>query len=757
MKNYNLLQRLSLLGCLLGFAAIAATARPAWRKPAEVKQPDGTVLTLQLHGDEYHSFSTTTDGYTVVKDSRGYYCYADVADGMLRPTNIVASDPGARNASQKAFLSQRAKMMRPEMTPHAKAMKETTAQMFGNNLCTSTLPSGIDSGKQHHSQSPRKAGYNRINYSDFKGLVILVEYNNRKFLRDDALNFYQDLTSKKDHRGYYDASGEKYTEIDGSVRDYFFQNSMGIFDPTFDVVGPVEIPYPDTYVGKDNKNIYPVLKSALEKANEKVDFTQYDLDENGYVDMVYFIFAGYGSYMPGNNENYVWPHASNLAYYSRFMGLRYDGMMFSRYACSVEIQDLEELADKQQTLDGIGTMCHEFSHVLGLADHYDTDYEENGETEHPGEWDVMASGADYNNGLTPAGYSAYERYSLGFAPLRTLEVAGSYELKPFNEANEFYRIPTETRNEFFFIENRQKMGWDRFIPGHGLLVWRVDSTNKKVWDDNTVNCNPSHMYIEVLRARPDKGINTAWTPFPGTSNITDLTANGYPQLKTWAGTDALMDLYDITETPDGIIAFNAGKNLYESVVEDFEDMALTTSDAADIPGKLSNWTLTNAIIASATAEGTGNGNQVAKLKRSGTISTTTLSNAVRNVCFHVWTTSQQVRISLLENSSGKWKELPNTDGDTQTTLKKNSNMTMSFITDLPAGTQLQLKMLATSGQAVAYIDDITVSLGNATSGICDAISERATTTDAYNLSGQRVANGYRGIVVRDGKKLVQRR
>lgn len=748
MKKKTILRQAAIL-LMASLFSTTLSARPSWRMPADIVQPDGSIITLLLHGDEYLSYTTTIDGFTVVKDADGFYRYADCDNGKLVSTGITACNPDQRTKEQENFLKNYDKHIRPDMTPNAIQRKNDVAKMVSSNLCVN--PSQSTSPSQQ-----RKIGGKRINYADFKGLVLLVEFTDRKFLRSDANAFYQDMTSKANMTGFYDTKGETFTNMDGSVRDYFRENSMGIFDPTFDVVGPIEVPFSATDA-KGGDNIYPILKKALEMANQQVDYTQYDLDENGYVDMVYFLFAGYGSYIPGNNENYIWPHASDLTWYSRFQGLRFDGMMFSRYACSVEIQDLEQYADIRQNLDGIGTMCHEFSHVLGLADHYDADYAQSGgQAEHPGGWDLMASGADYNGGYTPAGYNAYERYTLGFAPLQTIDVAGQYELEPFNTSNQFYRIATGTKNEYFYVENRQKTGWDRFLPGHGLLVWRCDSTKKDVWENNAVNNNPDHMYFQLLKASPTHGIESAFTPYPGKGNVRDVTATTNPPLLAWSGSEAVVDLYDINESDNGIINFTTGKNIYESLVENFEQMAPTADDATGQKGVFTKWDLTKALIV-AVENGYGNGNQVAKLSRSGTITTAPMEKSVRNVTFQAWSGNQQVKIGLRENSSGSWKYVENMDGETQTTLKKNTQTSVSFSTGIPAGTQLQVQMLATNSSAVAYIDDFTVTFDNDTQGILSVAADgNPADNRTYNLRGQRVDGHYRGIVVRDGKKHVVR-
>ena len=401
-------------------------ARSGFSKPVDIPQPDGTTITLLMHGDEFRHFMTTADGFTVVKGEDGFYRYADKgADGQLKATNTIARNIAERDETHLSFLANRKKMISPEMTSYQKEMKARALQMQRDYTSL---------GKRMN-----RAGmlWDPIDYSTFKGLVILVEFSDRKFSLDDPKSFYQRLTNEKN---LHDTSREYYpVDVTGSARDYFYENSLGIFDPTFKVVGPVQVDMKSTEAGGKNVSnqvMASLLKKVISQVDNEIDFKEYDLDGNGYIDMCYFIFAGYGSYMQGNNENYLWPHANDFSQSARWFGMRYDGKYFGRYACSVELMDHEAYAGSHQYLDGIGTICHEFSHVLGLADHYDTDYSENGLAKHPGDWDIMASGTDLNYGLTPVGYNAFERYILGFTTPVEINAEGIYNLTPFNTSNE---------------------------------------------------------------------------------------------------------------------------------------------------------------------------------------------------------------------------------------------------------------------------------------------------------------------------------
>ena len=201
-------------------------------------------------------------------------------------------------------------------------------------------------------------------------------------------------------------------------------------------------------------------------------------------------------------------------------------------------------------LDGIGTVCHEFSHVLGLPDLYDTDYEKSGgQSNHPDTWSLMAGGCYENNSRTPVGYSLYERYAAGFATPEVISSEGAKRLDPLPLFNQGYRINTEVEKEYFLLENRQPslFAWDEYLHSHGMLVYRVDSTNTMVWERNEVNANPRHNYFQLVRAGGENA-TAACDPFPGKNEVSELDNDSEPaNLLTWAGKKAQWGIYNITE------------------------------------------------------------------------------------------------------------------------------------------------------------------------------------------------------------------
>ena len=515
MRNFvysYLCVQLIFVGLLLTSQAFAIPAHPGIVK---VRQPDGTTISIRLHGNEYQHYNTTSDGYTILKNAEGYYVYATLDNGLLKPSSRIAHDASERPADEQAFLQRISKHAKPGVQ-----MRRTPA-LSSNSHRASTF-------KTHND------------LSKFRGLVILVEFKDKKFSRTDYSQVANDIFNKENYKGILGSP------FPGSVRDYFSDMSDGQFKPQFDVVGPVKIKY-SQYDANGYDDAWKLMLAAVNAADKEVDFSRYDIDYDRMVDLIYFIFAGYGSNYTGNDARLIWPHA-NMIYDmdedNHYYWVIKDGVYLNDCACSTE---LEGLVDQPQytRLDGIGSICHEFSHVLGLPDFYDTDNEESGGVSRtPGIWDVMDAGC-YG---TPVGYSLFERWFMGWAEPQDIDTLGTYTLDKLSK-NVGYRLYSGQDKEFFLFENRQKDDkWNESLPGHGMIVYRVDMTNDWVWEDRCPNNDPSHNYYELLRAKPDPIVDSNYDPFPGRSNITSLTNYTSPaSLRSWTGKDAPLALVNIRE------------------------------------------------------------------------------------------------------------------------------------------------------------------------------------------------------------------
>ena len=564
------MRKISLLLMAL-MLALVASAEPANPTPVTVKQPNGENLRLVLVGDEYYHFNTTVDGYTII-NNKGRWEYATLMGEKLSSTGVLAHDPATRGTQERTMLAAMPKhLVDKSIVADAARLRSTRDKK--NNV-----------GKKEAV----------VDYSKFRGLIILINYNDRQFGMSDPNSFYDQLCNTENYSGFYHQGS--FQRCTGSVRDYYYDNSMGQFDPEFDVVGPVNLNY-SCYEGDSKAR--QIFRDALAAVDSQVDFTNYDADNDGSIDMVFFMVAGYSSSYSGNNEGYLWPHMSYLYNDSYPYYIQLDGKYMGRYASSCEIYGWESYG--YTIPNAIGTICHEFGHVLGLPDLYDTDYSgSGGESNHPGGWDVMAGGSHYNYGRTPVGYSLWERWELGFTSEPPALTPGAKSLQAVNISNTGYRLPTNNDNEFFLFENRQPNKWDSTLPGHGLLVTRVDYSNPQAWQNNDVNSDPSHNYYELVRAYD---ANEGSTAFPSSHNVTELNSVTDPALLTWAGEPCQYGLADITEQ-NNIITFNVVNDVIPSMlIEDFEAME-ESSNATDELGSIGTWSFQRAkVVTDANANG----------------------------------------------------------------------------------------------------------------------------------------------------------
>ena len=483
----------------------------------------------------------------------------------------------------------------------------------------------------------------------------------------------------------------------GSVRDYFYDNSYQIFDPVFDVVGPVTVNYSCTYP-QSTSRADVIFNAALDSIDATVDFNDYDTDGDGEVDMVFFLVAGYSANYSGNNENYLWPHM-----YYLYWTPPHDGVSFGLYACSTEIAGWENY---WTDINGIGTFCHEFGHVLGLPDLYDTDYSgSGGESRNPGDWSIMAGGSGDNFGRNPVGYSLYERYALGFADPIVIDSGAEITLPPLDESNQGYRLNTPNKNEFFLIENRQRGKWDKFLPGQGMMIARVDSTNENIWWMNEVNCNPSHMYYELLRANYI-GQDSEHDPFPGASGVTSITNFTKPSLLTWDKKFNDYAIFDIAEN-EGMITFVVERDSsIIMVVEDFENMPLTTEPrVSGLQGVYSKWDLVKCYV-ERPDEGICDGSQAIAMKSPSQITTTVplsmIPYMVEYTIYNPTSTSATFRLAYSTDYGENW--IRPVEGTV--TVKKESSETVSVALPTTDPIMIRINQTAGSSKQSCYLDNI---------------------------------------------------
>ncbi len=480
--------------------AITMSGVPSLKVWRTYTQSDGTQIELMLMGDENFHYYTTTDGIAVMED-RGSYYYADITGQYIQRTDILAHGPQLRTPTECATLTQ-----------------------LGNHE-----PNNLRRLRSNAPQltSPRKLGEPGSFIGSKRGLIILVGFDDLDFSSEDPPATWSDMVNTE---GYTNNLGAR-----GSVHDYFTAQSNGLFDLTFDVVGPFKAPKSVTYYGENGSRggdqwsrVIELIKFACESADETVDFKDYDWDGDGEVDQVFVLYAGLGEASGGESYT-IWPHESQIGKWP--VAYRLDGVIINTYACGEELN-----ANLQLT--GIGTFCHEFSHCLGLPDFYDTTAND-GVSEGNygmGSWDVMCSGCYNSSSWVPASYTGYERNFCGWLEYQELtDPCKVSALEPLASGGDVFccRNPKNI-NEYYLFEHRNNtVGWDRGVSGKGLLIYHVNYVRNR-WQNNTVNTTGNgDPCMSVVTADNSPSVYTEKGDlFPYTSTIPIRTYNEFSDTTT---------------------------------------------------------------------------------------------------------------------------------------------------------------------------------------------------------------------------------
>lgn len=484
MRN-NLYRFLTIL-CLFTLGISTLFAVPAYRGWQTVSQPDGSTITIRQMGDEFFHYWENEAGQQVEEDAQGYW--------------HVLETPVVESQLQKKMRASR----------HYTQVKK--------------------------SGQPAKVG--GINLAP-RGLVILVNFSDVAYQSYNTKAAMSELMNSEDYT---------YNSATGSVREFFKAQSNGQYVPDFDVVGPYTLNHTRAYYGANDASGNDVLAGdmiveACKAADaDGVDFTKYNNDGDTYVDFVYVIYAGVGE-ADANPKvpNSIWPHNWTIDG-ARYWGnctytasqCKVDGLTINNYACS------GELTGNASNRCPIGTITHEFGHVLGLPDYYVTDEDATNEDKDytPGAWHIMDYGSYNNNGRTPPNYTPHDKYFFGWATPTLLAKNEKKNCTLTTTYGSAYQInggttlkTAKAESRVWYLENRQKSGWDKYLPGHGMVVWEV-TYNSTDWDNNEPN-NENVGYTLVTAnslTRPytpcvysTTASSTSGTPFPGTSHVTSYT------------------------------------------------------------------------------------------------------------------------------------------------------------------------------------------------------------------------------------------
>ena len=541
---------------MLLVTAVAMQAARALSEPFVAEQPDGTQLEVTLYGDEYMSWLTTSDGVLLVEKDNAYYVATVSENGVLTATKQLAHQLQQRGDQERLLCQQQRKSLFFEKA--------------GRTM-----------------QNARRAQVTSAEYLPHKGspkcLVILANFSDVQFASDDPHAQFEQYFNGETQENL----GHNEQNNIVSVKEYYNQSSLGQYTPDFTIVGPVTLPQTQKFYGEDSgsskdPNFTQFCKDAVAAVDDQVDFKEFDNNGDGKAELVCIIYAGYGQSVSGNPSYTIWPKCG-------YRGIEtQDGVTVSYFNCSPELFRVRNGND----INGIGLFTHEFSHGLGLPDHYATVDAAKLDNQTPEFWDLMDYGEYASNGYAPVPYTAWEQSVMGWIEIEELKESQTiFPLTPTLKGGKAYKFGNGANSEECILIEGEKLTDSKnrklgSYRGEGLLAWHIGYTSSTVSMGDYPNNTPGKPKVAIVPADGlvingyrfvGKGSDgeyhpteeKPWTqaqyiaslqgdPFPGTSGSTQLTAEqALPNYQFYSG-DATpkQSLTNITETPDGLVSFD---------------------------------------------------------------------------------------------------------------------------------------------------------------------------------------------------------
>ncbi|WP_283105662.1 M6 family metalloprotease domain-containing protein [Shewanella kaireitica] len=451
-------------------------AEPASKKLIEFKQSDGSTVWLRKWGDEFAHGWETKEGVVVQQDelSGDWFVTQFDARGYRKKSTININQ--ARAANRKAVEPR----IKGEALRRANLRRTQSHQQ---NLFSRSMADGL---------STSSGGINTTAVEQVSGTVnvpvILVNFadTNTKVTRNDFDQFlFQDSQGLT---AYYQEVSYGHLNLQGG--------SSGVIDW-------VNLPQTHDFYGRNNSagydsNIGVMIEDTLTAADARIDFSLYaDINQDCQVDLVSFIYQGNGEHQAVGVNNDIWAHKYSM-YWLETEGdgngvYRTDDICLADPTTTVTINDYfvaPELSNAG-TRANVGTFAHEFGHVFGLPDLYDTGGSNSGQTAGAGDWSLMASGSKTGpnrDGESPAHLSAWGKYTLGWIAPTKLNGVNNSGIEVGESANNptafLYENPSNPQ-EYFLIENRDQQGFDAYAPGKGLAIWHIDDAISAPKSDGT--------------------------------------------------------------------------------------------------------------------------------------------------------------------------------------------------------------------------------------------------------------------------------
>ncbi len=560
---------------------LASHASKGWPYPITVSQPDGTQLTVRINGDADFNWVSTLDGVVLKQVGNGYYVANIDTNGMLSSSGTLAHDADKRSSAEQSLCKKQD--VKAFLTVNTRPERLAATRGFGGKGSTSFFP---------HTGSPR-------------AIVLLVQFANRPFKVQPRKAFNQYLNSMADKHQDFGNAENRNT---GSVKRYFSDMSGGKFKPQFDLYGPITMPKNAAYYGEGSSSMEryrELVSEACIMMDDSLDFSKYDADKDGNVDLVYIIYAGYGESV-SSIDSTLWPKAFVCG-----TDIKKDGKYVRLAGISNELNGHPDGNYKSKSgllINGVGLFCHEFSHCMGLPDFYPTVSPQwttaNGKQDFDAydnqgmeDWDVMDNGIYMDNGYSPTAYTAWEREKMGWLTIETLTKEGKVELKNIDQGGKAYRIKNDKNtngNEYYIVENIQANGWNKKLPASGMMVSHVEYEPRAFsvfhGGNNSVNNIKKHPRMTIVPAdgylpssyrkvsdnsnltapymkKKQYDEQLAGDLYPGKSNVNRLTdAQNMVNYAPWTGGMLNKPIYNIA-LKNGIVTFDFLKDQTSTGIE----------------------------------------------------------------------------------------------------------------------------------------------------------------------------------------------
>lgn len=676
---------------------------------------NGKVFYIRLFGDEHCKWAETEDGYTIVRNASGQWCYAQLnSDSILSATSWSID----------------------------------SSHLMGFDNFIHSVPKHLRTLK---SQQKRKVLPQRMTkqaVGERRILVILMSYKNLPFTK-----------AKSDFDRLFNQEGYGDDHAQGSVRDFYLSSSYNQLLLTSDIYGPYTTSNVMSYYGKNtagsngnDANAYQLFLEAIDNVSRDADLQIYDGDGDGFIDNVHIIFAGYGE-EAGASSDAIWSHEATF-----YRPYEINGLKIDRYSCAPELR-----GNSGNGISRIGPHCHEIGHALGAMDYYDTDYSTGGEYPGTGKWDVMASGSWNNDGVTPADFNPYVKaYNFGWISPKPLP-HGEVTILPSNtDSQSYYLLKSSEYGDYYMLENRSRTGWGAGLPGEGLLFYHIHSEIGNA--GNEINASaPQMCYVVCASSKsktPNKSpasygdINTDGCPYPGRTGNRDFGQKSTPQAFYWDNDECGIDINNIAMKGDGSIALvnNSIATDYEPLdmkiafFEGFEnEPTIISSNGSTLWRVVENPENTQSIIDKPVAyEG------VRSLQLSTTITKVDTSDTLEFRCkpfdygkkrIKICVTSLHLRFNKPNVVKVGYRTTDNPDWQYTEILSAENNRWRQTFVDLPDNVDVEFKIVGTAfGGSILAIDNIEIEQEKEDKGddhICDAKVSTGPFSSIYSVSGQR--------------------